>query len=675
VIALALLLMLAATAMFTAAALRPEGVVATVLAAYLVLVVEATALTTLLSAFQAVTRTGLAVGLGAFLVCAIAFWWHRDRPGLGIDPGIRAIRQIVGDPFVAAFLVFVAVALIYELVLVLTVPANNWDSLTYHLARVAAWTQHHGVYWVDNAPTDRINEFQPVAEQQILFLFVATGKGALFALPQFVAQLAIMVSIYGSARRLEFSAPAAACAALLFTTFTVVALEATTSQNDLVAASLPATATTLLLGNGPVTAVLAGVAVGLGLGVKLTTALVVPVLAVLALRSGRSRALLAGLGTIAAFFALAIWGFVLNIVHTGHVLGHGGGRIDETTSPSFPGSGITLIRICFRLLDLTGFTFHLLVVATGAGAACAVGLLVARRRRGGSLLDKHLIPTVLVLFTPVLVLGAANHIHELINAARPGTLGPPNRLVNEDYSAFGPIDGLALVAAAALTGISAARRGRDKRTLVLAATLPLYVIVLALTSKYNPWLSRFLIVPAAITAPLLARLFGRKGLSFAIAGVAVLSLAITLESNHLKPLHSAFGRPWNLTQSDAVKLNWKPEAGIALDALNRQVPSRACIGAALGSNEPSYLIYGRSLQRRVVYLPLKDSVQAAQENRLRYVVISESERLLAANFASAGWSLRALNPPGPRYWELAVSSQQKIKPTAARECAQPRRGT
>ena len=38
-----------------------------------------------------------------------------------------------------------------------------------------------------NAPADRINEFQPLAEQELLFLFAATGRAALFALPQYVA--------------------------------------------------------------------------------------------------------------------------------------------------------------------------------------------------------------------------------------------------------------------------------------------------------------------------------------------------------------------------------------------------------------------------------------------------------------------------------------------------------
>jgi len=115
----------------------------------------------------------------------------------------------------ALFLGAVVVLLAYELVLALTAPANNWDSLTYHLSRVAAWMQHGGVYRIPNAPTPRMNEYQPLAEQQILYLFVAIGSGALFALPQYLAQLAVLVAVYGAARRLGFEPRAAACSSLL----------------------------------------------------------------------------------------------------------------------------------------------------------------------------------------------------------------------------------------------------------------------------------------------------------------------------------------------------------------------------------------------------------------------------------------------------------------------------
>ena len=173
--------------------------------------------------------------------------------------------------------------------LVLTVPANNWDSLAYHLTRAAFWTQQHGLDWIANAPTGRMNEFQPLAEQEVFFLFAATGTGVLFAVPQYLARAR---DPRGRLRRL---APPRLRRARLgreclpALDLRAVTLEATTAQNDLVAASTVAVAACLLLGTAKHEAALAGVALGLGLGVKLTTVLVWPVLAVLAWTRGRAR--------------------------------------------------------------------------------------------------------------------------------------------------------------------------------------------------------------------------------------------------------------------------------------------------------------------------------------------------------------------------------------------------
>ena len=144
-IAAALLVLLAATGLTWAAALRLP-LASTLLAAYVAVVAETTLLTTALSPFRLVTRTGLAVGEIVVLIAALGVWRRRGRALPAFAP-VRALRAAFEDS-PATLLLFVAVvaALIYELVLGLTVPPNNWDSLTYHLTRVAAWAQHGGVY-------------------------------------------------------------------------------------------------------------------------------------------------------------------------------------------------------------------------------------------------------------------------------------------------------------------------------------------------------------------------------------------------------------------------------------------------------------------------------------------------------------------------------------------------
>src|SRR5262249_3001896 len=278
-----------ATALLVAFTIPTRGIVQPLVSAYVLLIAEVTALTLALSPLHAVTRAGVGVAEAIGLSGALGVLRVRGGRLPTHRRSLPTLRAAAGNPVVALFATLVAVALVYELLLVLTVPANNWDSLTYHLARVAAWAQHGGIYWIPHAPTDRLNEFQPVAEQQVLFLFVATHKAALFALPQFIAQLATVLAIYAVARALRFGPLPAACAALFSAPRPLVSLESATSQTDLVAASRPLAATAPLLAGGSAAATLAGVAIALGLGVKLTTALVLPVLVAVALRAERRR--------------------------------------------------------------------------------------------------------------------------------------------------------------------------------------------------------------------------------------------------------------------------------------------------------------------------------------------------------------------------------------------------
>ena len=318
-------------------------------------------------------------------MCATAVWWMRGRPGPPLALARTAGREVVSDLPTAAFLVFVLVLLGYELLLGLTVPQNNTDALAYHLARAAAWAQHGGVYWIPNPPTVRMNAFQPFAEQQLLFLLVAVHGGRLIALPQFLAELAILVAVYGSARRLGFAARPAACAAFLLATFSLFALEATTAQNDIVAASFPAVAVCLLLGPGRIEPLLGGMAAGIGLGVKLTHGPRAAGARLAGVRQGRRPFAAAVAGGVVGFVVLGMWGYVLNLAETGHVLGAGTGTLEDRASPSYPGSVMNGLYLLYGLMDLSVLSNNLIewLAVAGLLAASGVAFWALRSREAG----------------------------------------------------------------------------------------------------------------------------------------------------------------------------------------------------------------------------------------------------------------------------------------------------
>jgi hypothetical protein len=659
-----------ATALFAADAARLPSLVSTLLVAYLAFVTNLGLTTLVLSPFEAATRTGLGAAEAVLLSAAVAAWWLRGRPQVPLAQAGAALRAVLRDPVTAVFLAVVIVLLGYELVLAVTVPPNNGDALGYHLPRAAAWAQHGGVYWIDDAPTVRMNVFQPLAEQQIMFLLVATRSLAVIALPQYLAQLAILLAVYGSSRRLGFGVRAAACAAFLLATFPLPALEATTAQNDLVAASFPAVAACLLLGGGALEAALGGAAAGMGVGVKLTTALVVPVLAWVAFARGRRTSAAALAGGVAGFVALGVWGFVLNASQTGHIFGSGTATVMDRGSPSYPGSVANAFYLLYGLMDLSVLSNRLIDVLAIVGVVVALGVAASRLRSTRARpAVSNAAAVALPFLAPLLVVGAAATlaaVARLWGFPIRGTDGvlwqleqglnkTYTRISNEDYSAFGPVGIVALAAATALTGRAFLARRADTRHLALACALPLFLVLLSLGASWNAFLIRFFTVSIVLAAPLLARLFTRRLATAAYLVVAAIVAGVTIVRVQTKPLDDpyGFGAPWHLTQIEALDTNSRREWDGSLPAFERLVPAHGCVGAVVGDFEPSFLLFGPKLQRRVIYLSPEDALADAVRKGAFRVLLSdvrEGASQARAAFAAAGWHVRSLGG----FWYLAT---------------------
>jgi hypothetical protein len=169
--------------------------------------------------------------------------------------------------------------------------------------------------------------------------------------------------------------------------------------------------------------------------------------------------------------------------------------------------------------------------------------------------------------------------------------------------------------------------------------------------KYYPFLTRFLLVPVAVAVPLLAALFRRRDAGAAILVVAAVTVALALDRDLVKPFTSAYGHPWQLTSSNAVRLNWMPAAGEAMGELDQDAGD-ASLGAVLGRDEPSYLLFGARRQRHVTFLPAlpEHAVREARAAALPFVVIGGVPGVADA-FTRAGWRVQTLGT----YWTLAIA--------------------
>jgi len=189
-----------------------------------------TAVTEVLSALGSVTPGWLAAAWGA--AAALAAWvvasgaaWPR-----GVTGRLRALAP--ADRWLAGAVVGVVLT---TLVTALASIPNTFDSMTYHLSRVAQWLQ-----WRDVGPypTHILRQLHqsPWAEYAILHLQALAGTDRAANLVQWLAFAGCIAGASLLARQLGADAPAQVVAAVYAATLPMALLQATGTQNDLATA-------------------------------------------------------------------------------------------------------------------------------------------------------------------------------------------------------------------------------------------------------------------------------------------------------------------------------------------------------------------------------------------------------------------------------------------------------
>jgi glycosyl transferase family 87 len=596
--------LVAGSALLAAACLRLEGA-AFVVAVYVLAAADLVGATELLSLVHGVRAEGY-LAVQVFVAgAALAFWLRLGRPRPRFH--LPALAALLREPVLLGLGAAVGLAFAYEAFLGIAVPPNNWDALAYHLSRAAAWYQGHAVGWIQGAHTDRQNVFPPNGEIEILSTFAFVHGDRLAALPQFFAQLALLPSIYLISLRVGFGRCGAALAALLTATLTQVALQATTTQNDLVVASFVAATFALLLGRRRRELPIAAVALGLALGTKLTALFVVPLLVILALVL-LPRRRLAELAVCAAvaFAAFGSFGYVSNLRHTGSVFGASAEVDSFRAKVTVKELGANVARDYWRFIDFSGYRPD---------------------------------PQVLEGIWSV---GLAGFEGLGLPAEPPW----PNTVPNEDISYFGPLGMLLVVPLSLLFVITGLMQRTSGLRFALALALPLFVLELSLLYSYNAFVGRFLLIPVVLTMPLAAWLQPYRLLSAALATTGIVTLAFGLALNHAKPAGvDGSASAWSLGRAEGQSIT-RPGMREALVWLEQNLPSRARVGVLLGADDWDYPLHGPNLARTLVPLPDRQPLREARRLGLRWVVLS-SQRTptkgdagwTAVSFSGASWTV------------------------------------
>lgn len=154
-----------------------------------------------------------------------------ETPGTYIKSGIRRLWSSFSpaEKLMASLMLLLFVLLF--IAALFTVP-YNYDSMTYHLGRVAHWIDNQSVnHFITNI--DRQNYSPVLAEYNLLHMYLLTGSDSFLNMLQYAAMLITSLYIYKCARMLGTDRSFSIFGAFLFVTMPLTISQSVTTQNDL----------------------------------------------------------------------------------------------------------------------------------------------------------------------------------------------------------------------------------------------------------------------------------------------------------------------------------------------------------------------------------------------------------------------------------------------------------
>lgn len=182
--------------------------------------------TQILSKFQAITPKNLWLTWGIIDVLLILILWSTKRY---ILVGKNSIESVIS--FVRKRILWFLFALVIVMIAVKTVP-YNWDSMTYHMARVAHWFENQSIEHYATHINRQIGSPTLGAYINLHVYTMLGGRDRLVNLPQCIAFLTNGIFVYGLAQKIGCIKKYCTMAMVLFYTMPIAFAEAFTTQVD-----------------------------------------------------------------------------------------------------------------------------------------------------------------------------------------------------------------------------------------------------------------------------------------------------------------------------------------------------------------------------------------------------------------------------------------------------------
>ena len=549
------------------------------------------------------------------------------------------IRTVRYHPWLSLLALGIGAAFLIGAVLIIRIPPNNYDAMTYHLARAAIWKQNKTLFPFPTADF-RLTSFPVNSELSILWIFTLGGDDRWVGFIQWSAALVCMVAVYGLARLLGASRPQATFSALIWATLPEILLQSVSAQNDLIVTAFFACLVFFMFYwvtlKDKTAMFLSALAFGLSLGTKTTAMLALPGLGLAVLflwwrtgRPGLARLLRWAVASLVAFFLFGALTFFQNLTYYGNLLG-----------PS---------KIVGNTISMVGsqndtYLFNSLILLYQARdpgslpAWLAAPIDEARDWTFQQVTRRLNLPVEQILSPTGWTLAA------FLNQ---GTQ------LTEDVSWFGFLGFLLLSLAALWQGWSGIRN-RDPLRLGLFAIALTFFITISITLAWSPYRGRYFVLPATLTAPLLAYFYHqKKGAGQIINGLLILlalfEVGFTMVNNPAKPLFAGI-LFWSQDRIGRQTVT-NPSIAPVLRMVEQHIPEDARLAVRVGEDDWLYPLFGPRLTRTVFEAnPDKLSIVPASISA-DYLLIEPRQRPFLALpdglryiDQAKGWILFALDP-------------------------------
>ena len=642
--------LLATGSLRLAARLAPAGTAPLLVGAYVVAWAQLVLVLWALSLFGRVERWPLLLGLAVTTAALVVDTRGRRELGPRLGEALGALRDGLAEPVALVLGVAVILGFGYAVVLGLTTPQNDFDTIFDHLWRAALWRENGAAGYPDCACAPYVNAYPPHGELGVLATMTLGGADRYVALVQASAYVTLGVGVVGVARRLGLARGEALLGGLFVATLPVIALQASTAQNDLLVAAFVVAAVLFLLQDGGAAPWLAAAATALAVGTKVTAVVGVPLLLAIALVAPLAHRRAARLSGVLVGAALGAYWYVVNWRQAGS---WDAGFPYEDLDRGLEDTVARTLRSAIQFVELPGGArrdrWLYAVTATLVLVAALVALWRGGRRRLALSLAAGL------ALAPVLTPDVRRYLDEAYielwrRLGRDDLAAEIGRDITRSASNvtwYGPLGAL-LVVAGGVVALVAARRRHIPWVGALLAVAPVYwLVALSALLFYQDAAGRFYMAPVALAGATWGLVARARWAAWGLAarGATALALAVLNDSKRPSGLpllerpapSSYFAEPRWSAQGREV---FVPEL---IRFVDKRVPADARVALGITASDPGYVLLGRTLDRRLVAL----GTGTLSAPGATWAFVSPSARRSAR--LCAGWRRFAERPSG---WEV-----------------------